>query len=502
MKTKKLFLSLTVLSLILINCTQMPAPAPAQRMITTPHNLRGFHRHVETLLSQPRFQPSHFGIHIIEPETRSIIYSRNAHDLFMPASNMKLITTAAALSILGQDYQYKTKLYTDGKIEDGVLNGDLWIKGSGDPTISGRYYDGDINHVFKMWADTLKKMGINKIDGAIIGDDDIFDEQGLGYGWSHDDLSYYYAAKTGGLSYNDNCIDLYFAPGDTIGAQAKLWQKPICEYLKIENNLTTVHPDSQESIDFHRYVNTNKLKVFGTIPLDSDTTVDWVTVDNPSDFFLTGFKKCLKNAGIEFKEVYELDEIEHDKIEYDKMKLLFNHHSVKMDTIVYELNKVSQNFFAETLQKTLGVEEKNKGTNRAGIEVEENWFENIGIDPSSIFIRDGSGLSRHNLVTPFQIATILQTMKHSHLSEIYKKSLPVGGVDGTLRNRFDGSNAVGHVHAKTGYVGHVRALSGYVTAKNGREYIFSILVNHYPTPTSCINDLQDKIVTLLYNLEY
>ena len=502
MKLKFYAVPLLISALFFINCSQRPAPAYPERRMISPHNIRELHSRIDQLINQPRFQPAHFGIYIMEPQTGGIIYSRNAHDLFMPASNMKLITTAATLDILGEDYTYETRLYTDGKIENGILKGDLWIKGSGDPTISGRYYDGQIEHIFQSWTDSLKKLGINKIEGRIIGDDNIFSDQGLGSGWEHNDLSYYYAAKTGGLSYNDNCMDLYFTPGDSLGAPAKIVQKPIPDYMKIKNELTTVHPDSQQYIDFHRYANSDSVRVFGSITIDSDTIVDWVTINDPTNFSLTGFKKCLKDADIEYGQIVDIDELEDEEARYDSMQIILSHSSVKMDTIVHTLNKVSQNFYAETLQKTLGAEIKNKGTNQAGIEVENEWFEDIGIDPDGIFIRDGSGLSRHNLVSPFQIATILQTMKNSPAYESYLKSLPVGGIDGTLKNRFEGYNVSGHVHAKTGYVGHVRALSGYVTAKTGKEYIFSILVNHYPTPTSCINDLQDRIVALLYNLEY
>lgn len=502
MKLKFYAVVLLIFAVFFINCSQSPAPVfQGQRMVSN-NNIRDFNSRIDYLINQPRFQPAHFGIYIMEPRTGAIIYSRNAHDLFMPASNMKLITTAATLDILGEDYTYETRIYTDGKIKDGILKGDLWIKGSSDPAISGRYYDGKIEHIFQSWADSLKKLGINKIEGKIIGDDNIFSDQGLGSGWEHNDLSYYYAAKTSGLSYNDNCMDLYFTPGDSIGAPAYIMQKPIPDYMNLKNELTTVHPDSQQSIDFHRYANSDSVRVFGTITIDSDTIVDWVTVNDPTNFFLTGLKKCLKDADIEFDKIVDIDKMQISDSSYDNRQLLFAHNSVKMDTIVHTLNKVSQNFYAETLQKTLGAEVKNKGTNQAGIEVENEWFEDIGIDPASIFIRDGSGLSRHNLVTPFQIGKILQTMKTSPAYNTYLKSLPIGGVDGTLGNRFEGYNVSGHVHAKTGYVGHVRALSGYVTAKNGREYIFSILVNHYPTPTSCINDLQDRIVALLYNLEY
>ena len=188
--------------------------------------------------------------------------------------------------------------------------------------------------------------------------------------------------------------------------------------------------------------------------------------------------------------------------DYDNYTLLNTHKSIPLSDIIHTINKVSQNFYAEQLQKTLGLKYYHEGSTKKGIEAEKIWFSRIGLNPDEIFIVDGSGLSRHNLITAYQIVTILRGIRNDPNYQIFYDSLPVGGIDGTLKNRFKGSNAAGHVFAKTGYVGRVRSLSGFVQAKNGREYIFSILVNHYPVPTSVVNHMQDKIVTLLYNLDY
>ncbi len=450
---------------------------------------------IETLLADPALSPAHIGIYIKEMESGEILYAKNQHKLLMPASNMKLVTTAAGLSILGPDFQYETGFFTDGKIVNGILKGNLFIKGSGDPTFSGRFYKDNPDSVFILWAEKLKSLGINKIDGEIIGDNSIFQDDGLGYGWEKDDLPYYYAAKTSGLSFNDNCIDLHFYPDVHIGRPVTIKQTPVSQYLPIKNQRITVPPDSSNRSQFIRNYITDSLIVTGQLPIDAAPELDWATVPNPADFFLQEFKKILQKHSISFSGCKIID----TSLTYENKALLFINRSVPLAKIVKNINKVSNNYYAETLLKTLCNDQPI--TTEKAIKREKDFFRRIGIDSDRMFIKDGSGLSRHNMVTVHQIATILNYMATGKNGKLYRESLPVAGVDGTLKRRFKGSNAKGHVFAKTGYVGHVRALSGYVFAKNDKKYVFSIIVNHYPTPTSYINRLQDHIVTLIYNQE-
>ena len=498
-----------VISLIMFQCSSLHYIKTINANVsgTSPKYARNravksFRSQVNELVNDPHLQPSIMGIYIEEYQTREIIYSLNPHTLLMPASNMKLFTTSSALAILGPDYRYQTSLYMDGTIEDGILDGNLIIRGSGDPSISGRHNDGNRLEMFQDWADTLRSIGIRKINGAIIGDDNIFDDIGLGYSWGWDDLSYYYAAQTGGLCFNDNCVDLFIIPNDSIGGKPQILTKPSMNYMEIINEIATVSADSSTHIDFYRKPGTEVVTIFGTIKAGADTVKDWVTVENPTNYTLSAFKYTLENNGITANTISDIDELPVKSLDYDSYRFMAAHESVPLSEIIKTINKVSQNFYAEQLQKTLGVELKEVGSSKKGIEAEKDWLSRIGISPDDVFIVDGSGLSRHNLVTAHQIVTILRAIRNHSDYRVFFDSLPIGGVDGTLKNRLKGSNAVGHVFAKTGYVGRVRALSGYVHAANGREYIFSILVNHYPVPTGRINDLQDHIVTLLYNLDY
>ncbi len=464
-------------------------------------SVREFRKQIDEMIAAPCFQPANFGILIEDVLTREIIYSRNPYKLFMPASNMKIFTTAAATALLGPDYRYSTRLYMDGEIRNDTLQGNLIVRGSGDPTISGRYNGGNALEIFQNWAKTLEEKGVHYIDGAIIGDDNIFEDLAQGYSWSWDDASYYYAAEISGISFNDNCIDLYILSGKEVGEQPVIWTYPETEYVEILNHLETVPADSQRYFDFYRHPETNLIEIFGHIPVSADTVKAWPTIHNPTLFTITVFKETLEKSGISVKGVADIDDTPVQNYNYDLLKQVAEYQSVPLVQMIETLNKTSHNSYAEHLQKTLGYEFKNSGSWKSGIQVEKDWFSSLGIDPGDIFIRDGSGLSRHNLVTPYQVTRVLLAMRFDKNWEMFFDSLPIGGVDGTLKSRFKGSNAREHVYAKTGYVGHVRALSGFVQATNGREYVFSILVNHYPTPTSAINQLQDDIITLLYNLE-
>jgi len=488
MKLKTIFLTFLIITLLLLSsCTQGTSThiTPKMQEMTSIQQ-------IEHLLANPSLAQAIIGVYVEELGTGKVVYSQNEHKLLMPASNMKIVTTASVLSTLGPDFTYKTNIYTDGEISDGVLIGNLYIQGSGDPSITARYFGDKADSALILWAEKLSEMGVKKINGKIFGDHSIYADHGIGYGWEKEDLPYYYCAKTYGLSFNDNCVDMTFLPGEKIGDPVKIIQSPVENYLELDNQMITVPTDSSSKYDFYRDYLSDKLLVTGQLPIDGKM-IKWSTTPDPADYLLSAFSQVLINQGISYEEYTSCNK-DND---YSEMTLLFTHESVPMSDIVNNINKISNNYYAETILKTM--DRSGKITTKDGIKVEKEFLSSIGIDTDRMFIKDGSGLSRHNLVTVNQIASILKYMYTSKNWEIFKESLPVGGVDGTVKNRLKGSNAKGHVFAKTGYVGHVRALSGFVEAQNGKTYVFSVIANHYPVPTSAINNLQDNICTILYN---
>ena len=454
---------------------------------------------IDHLISDPAFASATWGVYIESPDKREVLYRHNENKLLIPASNMKLFTTATALVRFGPNFKYKTRLYYDGTLSYGTLNGNLIIRGSGDPTISGRYNGNNITGTFQEWADSLKAMGITEITGDIIGDDDYFDDVGMGYGWSWDDEPYYYSAHTSGLSFNDNTVDVRIAPGEKVGDKAIIELDPPTKYVTIINNIKTTKADSTLYYDFSRSPDGNIFRFWGKFPISRKAKTDWISVRNPTLYTATVVKETLESAGISVGgKAKDVDDIS-SKPDYDKLQTVAVYSSPPMSRMIRTVNKSSQNFYAEQLLKTIGKEYNHEGSASAGVKSVKSLLSGIGIDANGIKIVDGSGLSRMNIVTTRQVATLLRYMRGHKYFDSYYESLPIAGVDGTIRHRMIGTNAQRNLRAKTGYVSYVRALSGYVTTTEGEDIIFSFIVNHYDVPTSMANELQNRIGVILSN---
>lgn len=453
------------------------------------------------IFDEPAFSNAYWGVVIQSLQNGEILYSRNAHKNFIPASNMKLFTTAAALVKLGPEFRYCTKFYADSTIDDrGILTGNLIILGSGDPTITGRYYNGEITKPLEFWGDSLKARNISSIEGDIIGDDNYFEEEILGEGWAWDYQSDWYAAQISALSFNDNCINIYFAAGDSIGYPAKYQLMPETDYAEIVNKVLTVRNGLEKEITFKRGRGTNYVEVDGTISLNSSPQREWFSVENPTLFTTTIFKQTLEKKGIlVLGNPRDIDDLKGYNYKQDQAHLIFKYFSPPLWEIVEKINKVSQNLYAELLLRTLGAHFHEIGNARYGIEVVKEFLQDIGIDTEQFLMYDGSGLSRLNMVTPAHIVKLLRFMRNHDYGDYFYKSLPIAGGEGTLKNRMQHTAAEGNVKAKTGFVGHVRALSGYVATADNEELAFSIIANNYSVPTSMANLIQDLVCERLAN---
>ncbi len=479
-------------------------PVFAQEAIndTTPKysysTLQEFWSQMNDIFNDPNFSNAQWGVVIQSLETGEYFYKRNEDKLFMPASNLKLFTTAAGLILLGSDYKYKTNVCMNGKIDGSVLKGDLVIQGRGDPTISGRFYDGNIYKVFDDWADSLSKLGVDEITGNIIGDDNSFDEVGLGAGWSWDYESEWFAAPSSAISFNDNVVNVYV----TVNKENHLPQvsiEPVTKYIIILNKVSTVPADSITSINVYRDMGTNVVTVYGTIKQNSDTVKTFVTVNNPTQYAMVVLKDVLKRKGITIDGYpIDVDDISLP-LDYSKMTKLFTQYSPPLKEIIKVINKNSENFFAEQLLKTIGLETKNFGSSENGISSENKLFREMGINPEGMNIVDGSGLSRLDLVTPRQIVTLLSYMYKSKYFIPFYNSLPIAGVDGTLGNRMQNSKAQGNIRAKTGFLEGVRSLSGYAYTGDHEPVAFSIIVNNFDVPVKLAENIQDLVCLRLAN---
>ncbi|MDW7679941.1 MAG: D-alanyl-D-alanine carboxypeptidase/D-alanyl-D-alanine-endopeptidase, partial [bacterium] len=412
----------------------------------------------------------------------------------MPASNEKILTSAAALLNLGPDFRYETKIFTNGSIDSGILKGDLIVIGSGDPAISYRLCENEnLCPVFSPWADSLRMLGIEKIEGDIIGIDDIFDDQPIGYGWTVDNLPYAYAAEVGGLMYNENFTTITIE-ADSIDDNINIAISPEFEFLDI---VSKVSIDSElTELEFDRPPFSNKIIISGSIA-PGDKIRQRMSVHNPTLFFVSALKQELIKSGIEISgDVLDGDDID----DADKLKPeteLFPHFSPPLKEILKILMKESQNLYAESLIKLLGYHFDDGGSFSSGEKVLKRTLLKLGLDENYYGFKDGSGLSRYNYVSPAYLVKIFRRMHFHQLGEIYRDFLPIAGVDGTIGYRLKGTVAEGKIFAKTGTISNVRCLSGYAETADGETLIFSTMFNNFLCSVQVVLDVQDQICMLL-----
>lgn len=461
-------------------------------------NLNELRDQLEDSFNDPNFNNAIWGVLIKSLKTGEIIYKRNPDKLFNPASNIKLFTSSAALKLLGPNYVYPTNIYANGVIRNGKLEGDLIIQGLGDPTISNRFFKGNPNVIFQAWADSLISKGIKEISGSIFGDDASFENNNSGKGWPVDNDSKWFFPPSGALCFNDNSVMIKIKPTE-IGLPAELEIIPGSNYVTINKKVITVNNNVPQNIKVTRLTGSNIINAIGSIQKNSNPVIEFVSVLEPTLFYLTVLKETFEEKGIIVKG--KLSSIANaDKIIIaENLSLLFTHESVPLHMIVKELNKNSNNFYAEQILKTIGFEAYNYGSTENGVRASKEFFYSIGIDPNSNVIVDGSGLSRLNLISPRQIVNLLTYLYSSEEFNAFYESLPIGGLDGTLSNRMKKSSAEGRVRAKPGYNENVSSLSGFINSISGEMIVFSIIVNNFLVSPNLANYIEDNVCNKLVN---
>ena len=438
-----------------------------------------------------------WGVHVKSLDSGRVLYSRNAATLMMPASNMKIVTLAAAAETLGWDYRFKTTLEATAPIEAGVLKGDLIVRGTGDPTINSR--NGRAAAVFDEWAKALRAAGITRIDGGIVGDATAFDDRRLGQGWAWDYLEAGYAAPVGALEYNENIAAVSIRPGAKAGNAAEL-QLPPGTGLGLLYHVLTGEPGSRTNIALERRTYDNYLDVIGTIAVDAAPVTRDVAVVTPTKYFAHSLLLALVERGIPVGRVpMDASERAPDAVN-EPRRVLYESLSPPLREIATTMMKVSQNLYAETLLKAVGAAKSGAGTAAAGRRAASDLFSAWGIPESSYVQADGSGLSRYGYVTAGMIVTLLERLhgdpKHR---EAFVATLPIAGKDGTISTRMRATRAEANAVAKTGSISNARALSGYVRTRDGELLAFSILANNFTAPAATINWMTDLAVETLAN---
>jgi D-alanyl-D-alanine carboxypeptidase/D-alanyl-D-alanine-endopeptidase (penicillin-binding protein 4) len=435
-----------------------------------------------------RVAPS-LGIEVIDAETGESVYSHHPDRQRIIASNTKLFTTAAALDRLGPGFFFETRLLMRGTVADGTLTGDLAVVGGGDPNISGRFYGGDPYAVFRRWAASLRARGVRRVVGDVYLDYGLFPGPTRHPDWPERDRARWFQAPVAALSFSDNCVLVAISPNGHSGGKAEVEVTPDLPLFEVDNRAVTTGSARRHSAGVRRSDDGSRLTVFGAVWERAAPVETWVAVPDPVAYFGAALVDALREEGIEVGgrtlPVPRLPGLVWERVAVQRTDLL---------TAVQVTNKRSQNFYAESLLKTLGAQACGRGTWEGGVEAVAEFLEKIGIERGSYSMADGSGLSRNDRFCPRQVTRLLRAMHGHRWGREFMLSLPYSGEpELSWERRLARPPYAGNVYAKTGTILGVSSLSGYAKAVSGRLYVFSILANDVSSTWEA-RRLQDRIV--------
>lgn len=443
---------------------------------------------IEAITNRPQFRRARWGI-LIEPlsshKKNLPLYRRDAERYFIPASNVKLLTTAAALLALGSDFRIRTSIYDEGA-------GTLRVVGRGDPSL--------MDTQLRELAQQLKRQGVRNIKHLII-DESEFQGERLHPNWEWEDVQFYYGASVNSLILNQNTVELKLSP-HRVGEPLQMsWSDVLAQQQwRIKNESVASEAGTTNSVSVTGILGQPVLQVKGQLAIDSEPVTFGLTILDPTQYFLQHFRRVLAEEGIPVEKASVITQPRTNN-----QRELAAIESPPLTALIGETNQESNNLYAEVLLRTLQVSAKNHSSSNldsaaVGLQQLKATLTTLGVDPESYVLVDGSGLSRHNLVSPSAIAQTLQLMAQTPQARIYRASLPVAGVSGTLKNRVRDTAAQGRVQAKTGGMTGVSALSGYLDIPGYQPLVFSIIVNQSDQSFRDLRQAIDEIVLVLTRL--
>jgi D-alanyl-D-alanine carboxypeptidase/D-alanyl-D-alanine-endopeptidase (penicillin-binding protein 4) len=439
---------------------------------------------IDDLLQRWQVDEAFWGIAVYDVDAERMIYSRNANQAFLPASNQKLVTSAAALDILGSTHRYETTLYYNGSAKGSTMRGDLVLDGSGDPTFGSSQVRGE--DPLKAWAQRLAEMGVERIEGRLIGDDNAFDDRPYPEGWTVNYITEqkgrHMGNSAGGLVYRDNVVPV-IVRATRPGAPPSVEVQPK-NVVSVNNQATTSSRWRGNTLQVNRTFSTNELVLTGSVARSYNGTLA-VPVSNPTTFVLSSFERRLQEAGIDTDlTLIDIDDLEDRP---DRGSPLFVEFSRPLAEIAAVMNKESNNFYAEQVFRSYGW----GGSARGAARRTKSFLREAGVNTRQLLVHDGSGLSRKDLITPQAMVKMLTHMNEHEEREAFLASLPRGGeYNTTLDYRLHRTD----VQAKTGSLEFVRALSGYTKRANGNRVAFAVFANNYTGPSYQISRTIDDIV--------
>ncbi|HET6972532.1 MAG TPA: D-alanyl-D-alanine carboxypeptidase/D-alanyl-D-alanine-endopeptidase [Pyrinomonadaceae bacterium] len=487
---------ISLLAYLLLFCV---SSAVAQQPKTVPE----LQTRIKEVLAKPELSSSMVGIKVVSLDNGRVLFEENATKLLRPASNMKLYTIAAALDRLSPDYRFSTSVYANTRPDAaGVVHGKLTIYGRGDPSIAARFNNGDYVKAIDDLATRIVAAGVKRVEGDIVGDESYFVGPKYGSGWNWEDLTWYYGAEITPLTVNDNALDLFIKPGRAIGQPALITTGPPDPLLTIVNKVTTSAKGSKREFSIHRGLGENTITITGSIPLEDRGYTGGIGISHPGLLFVYMLRSSLAQKGVTITGASRIDGLS-TALENEIATL----QSPPFSVVAAQTLKPSQNLYTELILRTLGkvspppppstTSNLPQTSEELGLEAVKTFLKTVGLRPEALVLDDGSGLSRNDMITADASVQLLTFMSRHRYATVFRDALPIGGVDGTLRNRFKGTPAENNVRAKTGSLSSAASLGGYMTTAGGEKLAFSIMVNNYPRDFDPRSSCIDPIAILL-----
>ena len=459
---------------------------------------------VKWLLQAPYMRGASFSLVVKDVQEGKTVYSYDTDRLQSPASVLKTVATATALEILGEDYRYPTTLEYDGILENGTLEGNLYIKGSGDPSLGSSHFAPGQNKFLSTWIAALQKAGIKHITGSVISDESIFDTEGVSIKWLREDMGNYYAPGSYGISIFDNMYKLSLQTGAAGTRPVLKGTEPDIPFIRFKNYLKAAPVSSDSAyiigapLDDVRYL-------YGVLPANREAYVLKGDIPDPALYLARYLTDQLQQKGIRVDgspSCYRI-EVEENRWKKGERKEIVTTYSPTLREIASVCNHVSHNLYADALVKTVGLQYKPRRNEMIssfgrGVQVVKEYWEKKGLDVFPLRMNDGSGLAPADKVSAGFMGELLVYMAtESAVSDAFIASLPQAGIEGSVRNFLKGSKLQGKAHLKSGGITGVRSYAGYIT-KDGRTYAVAVFSNNYSCPMSRMTRALEKLLLQLF----
>ncbi len=454
--------------------------------------------YVDSINNASQLRGGSWSFYLSAVNSDSSIVAINETDGLVPASVMKVVSTGTALALLGPGYRFTTLLQHDGAKNGSTLEGNIFIRGNGDPTLGAESYGSSIEKVINGWANAIQNLGVDSISGCIIGDAEAFERDMTPGGWAWEDVQSDYGAGPSGLSIHENQFDIYL---NGSGGRVSMRYSPAIPGMKLYNQCV-----NNAVAKSYAYVTGGPYQFERCVAGEVNGALEARgSIPDPALLCAQLLKKNLEERGIHLRDsatTIRLVRLNGLKLESEGgRKVITSNSSASLSELVYHTNQISQNFYAETILRAIGHREKGYGSTFGGVSAVYSFWKNHGVDLQGLFMVDGSGLSRHNTITTLQLVSMLKVLaKDSVVFPSFYRSLPIAGESGTIRKLAGGTAAEGNVRAKSGTMSRVKSYAGYVDTKSGNRLAFAMIGNNTQWETTELRDKFEKLFILMAEL--